>query len=110
MCIRDSPKGGAACPDIPCPHSAGYTVKGRPVYVHLNGLANTWLKYSMNATNLSRRSSTEVKLPRRITLRDTMPKITSIWFSHELCLGRYWKRIRWPCSELSLIHISEPTR
>ena len=33
--------------------------------------------------------------PRRITFRMITPKTTSIWFSHELCFGRYTNRIRW---------------
>src|SRR3954463_708603 len=49
----------------------------------------------MKFTNLSRRSATEVNEPRRITFRMITPKITSIWFSHELCFGRYTNRIRW---------------
>ena len=33
--------------------------------------------------------------PRRITFRIITPNTTSIWFSHELCFGRYTNRIRW---------------
>ncbi len=32
---------------------ASYTVSGLPAYVHLNGLASTLLKYSMNASSCS---------------------------------------------------------
>src|SRR5947208_15383344 len=68
---------------------------GRPVYVQRNGLANTRLKYAMKFNSFVRRSSTDVNEPRRITFRMITPKITSIWFSHELCFGRYTNRIRW---------------
>src|SRR5262245_59571825 len=27
-----------------------------------------------------------------------MPKTTSIWFSHDVCFGKYTKRMRWPRS------------
>src|SRR6476469_3881855 len=75
-------------------HAAGF-ISGRPVYVQRNGLANARLKYAMKFNNFVRRSSTDVNEPRRITLRMITPKITSIWFSHELCFGRYTNRIRW---------------
>src|SRR3982750_1809495 len=71
-------------------------ISGRPVYVQRNGLANTRLKYAMKFNSFARKSSTDVNEPRRITFRMITPKITSIWFSHELCFGRYTNRIRWP--------------
>ena len=43
-----------------------HTLSGRPVYVHLNGLANVSLKYAINARILSRRSLIDVKFPRLI--------------------------------------------
>src|SRR3954463_16827623 len=49
----------------------------------------------MKFNSFVRKSSTDVNEPRRITFRMITPKITSIWFSHELCLGRYTNRIRW---------------
>src|SRR6516162_1704514 len=52
----------------------------------------------MNRTSLSCKSATEVKFPRRTTLRITMPKTISIWFSHDVCFGKYTKRTRWPRS------------
>src|SRR6516225_4108955 len=79
-------------------HAAAF-ISGRPVYVQRNGLANTRLKYSMKFNSLVRKSSTDVKEPRRITFRMITPKITSIWFSHELCFGRYTNRIRWLVSD-----------
>ena len=65
------------------------------MYVQRNGLANTRLKYAMKFNSFVRKSSTDVNEPRRITFRMITPKITSIWFSHELCFGRYTNRIRW---------------
>ena len=62
--------------------------------VQRNGLAKTSLKYSMKLISFSRRSATEVKLPRRITLRLTTPKTISIWFNHDVCFGKYKKRMR----------------
>src|SRR3982750_567308 len=70
-------------------------ISGRPVYVQRNGLAKTRLKYAMKFNSFARKSSTDVNEPRRITFRMITPKITSIWFSHELCFGRYTNRIRW---------------
>src|SRR3982750_2880748 len=70
-------------------------ISGRPVYVQRNGLANTRLKYAMKFNSFARKSSTDGNEPRRITFRMITPKTTSIWFSHELCLGRYTNRIRW---------------
>ena len=64
------------------------------MYVHRNGLANTRLKYVMKSNSFVRKSDTEGNEPRRITFRMITPKITSIWFSHELCFGRYTNRIR----------------
>src|SRR5271166_3177345 len=49
----------------------------------------------MKFISFLRKSATEVNDPRRITFRVIIPKITSIWFSHELCLGVYTNRIRW---------------
>jgi hypothetical protein len=39
-----------------------------------------------------------VKSPRLITRRTRMLNQISIWFSHEVCLGTYTKRMRWPGS------------
>jgi hypothetical protein len=44
----------------------------------LNGLAKTWLKYSMKFISFLRKSATDVNDPRRITFRMIIPKITSI--------------------------------
>ena len=60
------------------------------------------LSYFKNRLSLSSRSANEVKFPRRITLRMIMPKTTSTWFSHELCLGVKTKRIRWVGSDRNL--------
>ena len=57
------------------------------MYVQRNGLANTRLKYTMKFNSFVRKSATDVNEPRRITFRMITPKITSIWFSHELGLG-----------------------
>ena len=48
---------------------------------------------------LRRKSSIEVNVPRRITFRMITPNTISIWFNHELCFGKYTKRIRWLGSE-----------
>ncbi len=56
--------------------------------VQRKGFAKTSLKYAMNRLSLSFRSAVEVKLPRRMTLRMITPKTISIWFSHDVCLGR----------------------
>ena len=53
----------------------------------------------MKFNSLSRKSFTDVNEPRRITFRMIIPKIVSIWFSHELCLGVYTNRIRWLFSD-----------
>src|SRR3954453_21087621 len=53
----------------------------------------------MKLNSFVRRSSTEVNEPRRITFRTITPKTVSIWFSHELCFGRYTNRIRRPGSD-----------
>ena len=53
----------------------------------------------MKFNSLSRKSFTDVNEPRRITFRMIIPKIVSIWFSHELCLGVYTNRIRWLLSD-----------
>ena len=55
-----------------------YTCSGRPLYVHLNGLAQVVLKYSMNASTRSLRSSTDLKLPRLSSLRTRMLNHSSI--------------------------------
>src|ERR1700736_2185148 len=60
----------------------------------------------MNLNNLLRKSSTEVNEPRRITFRMITPKITSIWFSHELCFGRYTNRIRWLDSDTNACRLA----
>src|SRR5580704_7967070 len=52
----------------------------------------------MKRINLSCKSAVEVKLPRRITLRMMTPNTISIWLSHDVCLGKYTKRTRWPLS------------
>src|SRR5258708_4627544 len=83
---------------LPSFHAAAF-ISGRPVYVQRNGLANTRLKYVRKFNSFPRKSATEVNDPRRITFRMITPKITSIWFSHELCFGRYTNRIRWPDSD-----------
>src|SRR6516225_7060122 len=52
----------------------------------------------MKRTSFSFRSVTEVKFPRRMTLRMITPKTISIWFSQDVCFGRNTKRTRWPRS------------
>jgi hypothetical protein len=64
------------------------------VYVQWNGLANTRLNYAMKFNSLLRRSATDENDPRRITFRRIIPKLTSIWLSHELCFGVDTNRIR----------------
>src|SRR5260370_42017813 len=49
----------------------------------------------MKLISLLLRSVSEAKLPRRIPLRITIPKTISIWLSHDVCLGRYTKGMRW---------------
>src|SRR6266542_3590158 len=49
----------------------------------------------MNARMRARRSSTEVQLARRSSLRTRMENHSSIWLSHEQCFGVYTKRMRW---------------
>src|SRR5229473_3491804 len=48
----------------------------------------------MKRSSLSCKSSTEVKLPRRMTLRMITPNTISIWLSHDVCLGKNTKRMR----------------
>src|SRR5271169_4086125 len=48
----------------------------------------------MKRVSLSFRSSVDVKLPRRTTLRMMTPNTISTWFSHDVCLGKYTKRTR----------------
>src|SRR3954464_1958486 len=49
----------------------------------------------MKFNNFVRQSSTQGKDPPRITFRMITPNTTSIWFSHEVCFGKYTNRIRW---------------
>src|SRR5215510_7586291 len=49
----------------------------------------------MKRFSFSFKTLTEVKFPRRTTLRMIMPKTSSIWFSHDVCFGRNTQRIRW---------------
>ena len=72
-----------------------YTVNGRPLYVHLNGLAIVLLKEAMKARIRSRKSSTDVKLPRLSNRRTKMLNQSSIWFSQLVCFGVYRNRMRW---------------
>ena len=75
-----------------------YTVNGRPLYVHLNGLAIVLLKEAMKARMRSRKSATDVKFPRFSNRRTTMLNQSSIWFSQLLCFGVERKRMRWLAS------------
>jgi len=43
----------------------------------------------------SRKSSTDVKLPRFSTRRTKMLNQSSIWFSQLVCFGVYMNRMRW---------------
>src|ERR1700736_1598959 len=60
----------------------------------------------MKLISLLLRSVSEVKWPRRITLRITIPKTISIWLSHDVCLGRYTKRMRWLLSARNFRRVS----
>src|SRR6266567_3143520 len=60
----------------------------------------------MNRTSLSFRSATEVKLPRRMTLRMITPNTISIWLSHDVCFGRNTKRMRWLRSSRNFLRLS----
>jgi hypothetical protein len=42
----------------------------------------------MNSRNCDSRSATDVKFPPRKSFRWMIPKMISIWLSHELCFGR----------------------
>ncbi len=53
------------------------------------------LKKSMKLEIFAFRSSTEVKLPRRMTLRARIENHISIWLSQDACLGVKWKTMRW---------------
>src|SRR3954449_10450469 len=64
----------------------------------------------MKSNSFVRKSATEVNEPRRITFRMITPKITSIWFSHELCLGRYTNRIRWLDSDKNACRLATDFR
>src|SRR5215469_545989 len=86
--------------------SAAYVCRGLPVKVQRNGLAKTSLKYRMKLNSLLRKSSTEVKLPRRISLRMMTPKTISIWFSHDVCFGKNTKRMRWLLSDKNSLRLS----
>src|SRR5205814_8645987 len=72
-----------------------YTVNGRPLYVHLNGLAIILLKWAMKARMRFRKSATDVKFPPFSTRRTKMLNQSSIWFSQLLCFGVERKRMRW---------------
>ena len=71
-----------------------YTVNGRPFSVHWNGLASVCLKEAMQARMRSRKSSTDVKLPRLSNRRTTMLHQSSLWFSQLVCCGVYRHRMR----------------
>ena len=64
-----------------------YTVNGRPLYVHLNGLAIVALKYAIKPNIRVCKSATEVKLARLSNLRTKMLNHISIWFIQEACFG-----------------------
>ena len=49
----------------------------------------------MKAKMRSRKSSTDVKLPRFSTRRTTMLNQSSMWFSQLVCFGVYRNRMRW---------------
>ena len=74
---------------------APYTVNGRPLYVHLNGLAIVLLKEAMKARRRSRKASTDVKWPRLSNRRTTMLHQRAIWRSQLMCFGVYMHRRRW---------------
>jgi hypothetical protein len=40
----------------------------------------------------------------------SLPKIVSIWFSHELCFGRYTNRIRWLNSDKNACRLATDFR
>src|SRR5512133_3137005 len=56
-------------------------------------------EHSIKFNSFVRKSPTEVNEPRRTTFRMITPNTTSIWFSHELCFGRYTNRMRWLVSD-----------
>src|SRR5437868_11701064 len=60
----------------------------------------------MKFISLLFKSATEGNDPRRITFRMIIPKITSIWFSHELCLGVYTNRMRWLRSDKNVCRLA----
>ena len=88
------------------PSSSSYVCNGLPVKVQRNGLAKTSLKYAMKLNSLVRKSSIEVKLPRRTTLRMITPNTISIWFSHDVCFGKNTKRTRWLFSDRNSLRLS----
>jgi hypothetical protein len=49
----------------------------------------------MKARMRSRKSSTDVKLPRLSNRRTNMLNQSSIWFSQLVCFGVYMNRMRW---------------
>ena len=74
-------------------------------YLDLQPVCRKWFHIKTLWLNQNHRflgshpSATEVNEPRRISFRIIIPKIVSIWFSHELCLGVYTNRIRWLFSD-----------
>src|SRR3954466_6293666 len=53
----------------------------------------------MNSRIFRLRSSNDLKPDLRRSLRARVLNQISTWFSHELCLGVYTNRIRWPGSD-----------
>jgi hypothetical protein len=72
-----------------------YTVKGRPVYVHVHGLAIVCLQEAMQARRRSRQCSTDVKFPRLSHRRTTRLHQRALWCSHLGGCGVYRHRMRW---------------
>jgi hypothetical protein len=72
-----------------------YTVNGRPLYVHLNGLAIVLFKEAMQARRRSRRAATDVTCPRFNNRRPTRLNQRAIWVSPRVCFGVDMQRIRW---------------
>ena len=68
-------------------HPEIYTVKGLPVYVHLNAFAAVVLKYSMNFSIRFCKWLSEVKLPRFNKRLERIENQISIRFNRELCFG-----------------------
>src|SRR5919202_1733513 len=64
----------------------------------------------MKARSWARRSSVEVKVPRRNNLRTRILNQISTWFNHEQCLGVETKRMRWVGSHRKAARVAMDSR